>query len=189
MDRIEFINKQQELVRGQITRLQLLIDLPEEKLLLSANGKWNAIEHIHHILLTARPYLDPIEDRLKTPEKSSISTFTSGYFGNLFTKSMMPVNGEIKSPMKTLGRFDPAKSGHYPEYNNLSNQELIQKLVDTLNRVDELLELAKTVDLNKNKVNSSLGPIFRFKLGDAFGFMIAHIERHIFLIEKSGITF
>ncbi|MEO5584289.1 MAG: hypothetical protein ABIQ75_02450, partial [Flavobacteriales bacterium] len=35
------------------------------------------------------------------------------------------------------------------------------------------------------RITSTLGPVLRFKIGDAFRFMIAHQERHFLQIERS----
>ena len=42
-----------------------------------------------------------------------------------------------------------------------------------------LIEKARYYNLNTLKINSSIGRIIRFKLGDAFRFVIAHNQRHI----------
>jgi hypothetical protein len=38
--------------------------------------------------------------------------------------------------------------------------------------------------LEGEKVTSTLGPILRFKVGDAFRFPIAHQQRHMLQIER-----
>ena len=48
-----------------------------------------------------------------------------------------------------------------------------------------LLEAARTTDLNAMKVASSLGPIIRFKAGDAFRFPVAHQQRHFLQLERA----
>jgi hypothetical protein len=39
--------------------------------------------------------------------------------------------------------------------------------------------------LDGAKVTSTLGPILRFKVGDAFRFPLAHQERHMLQIERT----
>ncbi len=48
-----------------------------------------------------------------------------------------------------------------------------------------LLEIAKRTDLNVMRITSSLGPIIRFKAGDAFRFPIAHQVRHFLQLERT----
>ena len=47
----------------------------------------------------------------------------------------------------------------------------------------DLLERARSTDLNRMKVTSSLGPIIQFKAGDAFRFPVAHQVRHMRQVE------
>ena len=59
--------------------------------------------------------------------------------------------------------------------------ERIRSHVSQLHRP---LERARTRGLEGEKVTSTLGPILRFKVGDAFRFPIAHHQRHMLQIER-----
>lgn len=61
----------------------------------------------------------------------------------------------------------------------------IQHYINLCERFLRLLERAKGKDLNKMMVASSLGPIIRFKAGDAFRFHIAHQQRHFLQLERA----
>ncbi|MBK9762684.1 MAG: hypothetical protein IPO87_04815 [Flavobacteriales bacterium] len=49
----------------------------------------------------------------------------------------------------------------------------------------QLLNEAKEKGIEGEKITSTLGPILRFKAGDAFAFPIAHQERHWLQIERT----
>ncbi|MEO8734696.1 MAG: hypothetical protein ABI373_10230, partial [Flavobacteriales bacterium] len=48
-----------------------------------------------------------------------------------------------------------------------------------------LLEKALSQGLEGPRITSTLGPVLRFKIGDAFRFTIAHQERHFLQIERA----
>jgi hypothetical protein len=180
MKRDIFINEELTRLKNQQNQLVKLLELPESQLRLAPRDSWSAGECIHHMLLASRPYIDRIEKKLATAKKSTNQNFKRGILGAYFTFGMLPKpDGEIKNRMKTMYWFDPGKSGRYPEYDALQPHELVRELDEVLQRTSQALQKAKSLNLNTNKITSTLGPIVRFKLGDAFAFMNAHNERHL----------
>ncbi len=180
MKRAIFINEELRRVKNHQKQLIRLLDLPESQLKFAPSGSWSANECIHHMLLASRPYIDRIEKKLAITKESNNQNFKRGILGAYFTFGMLPkANGEIKNRMKTMSWFDPGKSGKYPEYDALQPHELIRELDEVFQRISMALQQANTLNLNTNKITSTLGPIVRFKLGDAFAFMNAHNERHL----------
>lgn len=104
--------------------------------------------------------------------------FTPGFFGDYSTNAMQPKpDGRIAWRMKTLRLFDPPKQQG-------ASSESIARFIALCEEFLRLLEQARGTDLNRMKVVSSLGPILRFKAGDAFRFPIAHQQRHFLQIER-----
>ena len=134
--------------------------------------KWSAIECIEHLNIADKHYLDRMEVVIpQAGEAIDKETFSSGMMGNYFVKMMKPSSdGGIPSPMKTFGKFQPKEE---------LESRVIEKFLDDQDKLVKWLELSKTIDLNKNKITSAIGPMLRFKLGDAFRFLIAHNQRHI----------
>ena len=73
-------------------------------------------------------------------------------------------------PMKTFRKFEPKET---------NIEKVFERFIDDQDKLIKWLELSKTVDINKSKITSAIGPIIRFKLGDAFRFLIGHNQRHI----------
>jgi len=49
----------------------------------------------------------------------------------------------------------------------------------------QLLDQAESVDLNQLRIPISLTKLIRLKLGDVFGFLVAHHERHFLQIRNT----
>jgi hypothetical protein len=48
-----------------------------------------------------------------------------------------------------------------------------------------MLEQSKKINLNKARVPISIAKFIKLKLGDVFGFLIAHNQRHILQAERA----
>jgi hypothetical protein len=119
-------------------------------------------------------YLVEIEQRVANSNTNSSTYLHSGLLGNYFAKSMLPKNGKIRK-MKTFKDKDPANS-------NLP-LTTIDRFLKQQQRMIELLELARKVDLNKVKTSITF-PVIKLKLGDTFRFVIYHNHRHMIQAEN-----
>lgn len=137
---------------------------------------WSISECLEHIVLSGQFYINEITNSFLShkPENEPINiNFKPGLIGNYSAKSMKPENsGEIKNKMKTFKRMEPGKSG-------IDAKKLFIDFGKYQDDLILLIEKARYYNLNTIKINSSIGRIIRFKLGDAFRFVIAHNQRHI----------
>ena len=105
--------------------------------------------------------------------------FVPGRWGDKFTLDMLPgSNGRAANPMRALWLFRPKAA-------KTKGIESLHEFRDLLKAQLDLLDLARTRGLEGRKVTSTLGPLFRFKAGDAFRFMIAHQQRHFLQLERA----
>lgn len=182
MDTISLIDDLSATLRTQMERARLVRAMPAEILLhRPAPEKWNALEIFEHMCLSSGIYMRGLERVFD--ERASALTFNAefkpGLLGDFFTKGMLPkVDGTIRNRMKTMRMFDPPR-------NNGASQESIDRFIDLCERFLKLLERARMTDLDRMKVSSSLGPIIRFKAGDAFRFPVAHQQRHFLQLERT----
>jgi hypothetical protein len=165
----------------QLTRTKAIALLPAERLLHRPDPeKWNALDVFEHLNLSSGIYLRGLE-RAFAEQGSSLpasSTFTPGLIGDFSTRAMLPkANGRIAWRMRTLRLFDPARQ-------HGSDSESINRFIALCEGFIKLLQLAPGTDLNRMRVTSSLGPVIRFRAGDAFRFPIAHQQRHFMQIER-----
>lgn len=168
-------------LRSQIARAQQIQQLPADLLLRRpAPDKWNALEVFEHLNMSSGIYMRGLQDVFarKAAGLKSNPVFKPGLLGEYFTKAMLPKpDGRIGSKMRTMKIFDPAR-------NQGASKESIARFVAMCQAFLLLLERSRSSDLDRMKVTSSLGPIIRFKAGDAFRFPIAHQVRHFLQIER-----
>ncbi len=181
----------QELIEGLLAEIgkiehfteTQIAPLPVDKLLQRPSPKrWSILECLEHMNLSSGHYIKRLEKLIPELEKVAPTQedyeFKPGFFGEKFSTGILPKkDGTLSNSMKTFFFFEP-KLAKTKKHRSL--EEFI-----TMNQTTvELLERAKKIDLNKGKVTSTLGPIFRFKTGDAFRFAIGHNVRHMVQIER-----
>lgn len=147
----------------------------------SADG-WSANECLQHLNSYSRYYLPAIEKAIKAEAKPSTPLFRSGWLGHYFTTLMLPkANGAVKK-MK-------APKDHAP-VDIMPSHAVISEFIDHQEKLLALLEMASHVDLNHAKVPISISKWIELKLGDVFGFVIAHEYRHFLQAHKAlGLGF
>jgi DinB superfamily len=181
MNAQQLIDDLSAVLRTQIARAKEIQQLPAEVLLhRPAADQWNAVEVFEHLNLSSGIYTKGLQ-RVFAQRASTLKPnleFRPGLLGNYFTNSMRPKpDGRIAWRMKTMKMFDPLR-------NHGASSESIARFIILCGTFLQLLEEARTTDLNAMKVTSSLGPIIRFKAGDAFRFPVAHQQRHFLQIER-----
>lgn len=168
-------------LQAQQARAREIAALPGASLLKRPTpDAWNVLEVFEHLNLSSGVYVRGLEDVFtrKAASHRPNNEFVPGLLGGWFTTGLEPKpGGAIKWRMRTMKMFDPAR-------NEGATLDSITRFIDLCSRLLVLLEKARTTDLNKLRVISSLGPIVRFKAGDAFRFPIAHQRRHFLQIER-----
>lgn len=139
---------------------------------LPAPGKWSINDCLEHLNIYSRYYQPRMRKQLAQGGTQPKTTFKAGYFGEMMMVMKPTPDGTIRKPMSTLGSYNPAKQTQ-------KNDRALQEFVDHLNDLLALLKAARSVNLEKHRIVSTLGPILMFKLGDTFRFHIAHIQRHL----------
>ncbi|WP_109832328.1 DinB family protein [Reichenbachiella versicolor] len=136
-----------------------------------AEDHWSVLQCVEHLNIADEHYLLQFEDKLPAAPKSSIETFKSGMLGKKFIKMIKPTeSGDIPSPMQTFKKFRPQVD---------VKMDTVEKFLADQDRIVEYLKVASSLDINKNRIPSAIGSIIMFKLGDAFGFLIGHNQRHV----------
>ena len=169
-------------LRLQLQRCAQLRDLPQEQLHLRPDPKrWSVMEVLQHMNLSSGHYHRHLE-RLYANENNGLrfrTTYTPGRWGDYSTKAMEPKpDGRIDWRMKTMGMFEPRDVA-------TTGWQALDDFEAMCHGFIGLLERARTRGLEGEKVTSTLGPILRFKAGDAFRFPIAHQRRHWLQIERT----
>lgn len=144
----------------------------EQKILLkaAANGGWSIAQCLEHLNSYGRYYLPAIRKAIDTTaDNNNATSFKSSWLGAYFTKAMQP--GANSKTMK-------APKDHHPAP-DLDPAKVIAEFIEQQELLLALLRRSKTKDLNRIRISISIARWIRLKLGDVFGFLIAHNERHL----------
>ena len=159
---------------------EVLRHYPEEVLYFKPTPeKWNVLECLEHLNLTYDYYLPQIKKGIANGQQCSPQEyFHTGWFGNMMTNGMQPKpSGQIGMKTKTFQKTRPQlKEGE--------KDKVINTFLNNHNTFLSFVEKGKSLNLEKIKVVSLIGPILKFKLGDAFRFLTAHNNRHFQQIEN-----
>ena len=136
-------------------------------------SSWSTLEILDHLIKTSDIYLSSAKKTISRldSKNSPLDQYSYSWIGKLAVKTMKPVKGKRKMKMKTFPKLSPA--------DNLNRNEIFEKYVKQRTRMHELINEARFVDHNNYKINSALGSLVKFKIMEAFEFLLAHEERHI----------
>ncbi|WP_205508808.1 DinB family protein [Longitalea arenae] len=164
--------------RQILLRLAYLKQLPLSRLTQQpAPGRWSVAQVLEHLNTYGRYYLPKVEQAIANSNTEAAGYFTPGWLGGYFTKSMRPKpDGSIPNKMKTFKAHDPLPTIDAAKALAEFEQQEIWLL--------ELLKKAQQVDIGRLRIPVSIAPFIKLKMGDVFGFIIAHHQRHFVQIEK-----
>jgi uncharacterized damage-inducible protein DinB len=138
----------------------------------SEEGSWSVAQVLEHLNAYNRYYLPVIEKSMIHISKDTSAWFVPGFWGNYFTKMMMPKNVyEIKNKMKAMKSYTPGKG--------LNVDAVFKEFFQHQNKLLQLLDVARRRNMNTIKIPVSISRFIRLKLGDTFRFLIAHEQRHM----------
>jgi hypothetical protein len=171
---LEQLQQQVGRLLAQVT--ENLAHLPAPVLQLPpAQHKWSAIQCLEHLNTYSRHYMPQLAKAIQKgqqQQQAPAATFKSGWLGNWFTGIMQPKpDGSLPMRMQSpkSARPQPAPDVAMVMSTFITDQ---QQLV-------LLLQQARTVNLARQRVPTTLGTWLKLSLGDTFRFFIAHEERHV----------
>lgn len=146
-----------------------------------APGKWSILQVIEHLNSYNRYYLPELESALQRGKQTGISfntQFKSGWFGDYFTKMMMPgEGGKISNKMN-------APKDHRPVAHQDAHK-VISEFLAGEQKLISLLQMALNTDMGKLRLPISISRLIKLKAGDTFRFLIAHQQRHFVQLQNA----
>ncbi len=138
--------------------------------------KWSVAQVLEHLNFYARHYITLIEQKLHLKQSGRTVNFHPGWLGNYFTKIMKPTDdGVISKKMKAPGNAIPSEQ---PDA-----YQMLDEFISHQHHLLNLLQIAKTANLENVRIPTSLSKFIALKLGDTFRFFIAHEQRHFVQID------
>lgn len=177
----QLLNELRIITENNIAFAESLLNQNNETLNFRVSeDSWSILECLEHLNFYSKFYLPEIENRInETRFQANKSDFKSGLLGNYFANMMLPK--EKTNKMKTLKISNPI--------HKKLNQSVIREFINQQNKMLELLEKAKMVDLEKTKTSISISNWIKLKLGDTFRFVIYHNLRHIKQTENTLLRY
>jgi len=136
-----------------------------------ADGGWSVAQCLEHLNSYRHFYLPAVERALRSVKISVGSlggTYQSGWLGTYFINMMKP---------ETTKKFKAFK-GHIPAQ-ELDGAAVVAEFIEQQEQWLSLMNIITIVSQLNARVPISISPLVRLKLGDVFGFVIAHNARHI----------
>lgn len=134
--------------------------------------RWSVAECLGHLNVTGTAYLRALDRAISEARSRGLTgggAFRSGLLGGWMTRSMEPPpRMKMKAPKSIL---PPA-----PDRPLATVREEFMALQDEMER---RLRDAEGLDLTRARVTSPVASFLRVRLGDAFGFLLAHERRHL----------
>jgi DinB family protein len=141
----------------------------------STPQRWSVLECLEHLNRYGDFYLPEIKKRIDKAEKTDATEiFKSGLLGNYFAESMLPK--EKLNKMSTFKSMNPAGSK--------LDMKVITKFIDQQYQMLDLLNKARTINLQKVKTSISISKWIKLRLGDTFRVVIFHNQRHMLQAKK-----
>ncbi|MFB6455733.1 DinB family protein [Chitinophaga sp. Hz27] len=145
---------------------------------------WSAVQCLDHLNAFGRFYLPAIGEAIEKAVRKGIkpkAEFKSGWLGAWFTQLLEPqTNGFPKTKMSAPRNFRPG--------NTLSVDNVLSEFIQQQENMEQLLVAATRVDLEKVKVPVSMSKWIKISAGDTFGYLVAHIRRHILQAQRAIVA-
>ena len=164
-----------ELVRGNEEVLARAADLDglliEEQLnWRPPSGGWTAGQALEHIVISGLLYINRIDEiiaRARREGKTRDRPWKPSLMGGVIMRSVNPANGK-KWPTQKV--FTP---GATPRPN------VVKELIRMHERLERQMRSADGLDLRSVKITSPVNSLIRMNIGDAFGILVYHAQRHL----------
>lgn len=149
-----------------------------------APGKWSLTEIVGHLNAIYDIYRDRISSTLEQlPEGEwEQNPFPVRWFPGLSINMMRPKGKERKWKMKTLKKFEPGEAAEPADKGGI--QSTFTTFFDHHQHLRQAILNSRQKKVRNAKLVSSIGPIVKFYLPEAFEFLLAHEERHMVQMEE-----
>ena len=142
-------------------------------------GKWSVAQIVEHLNTYNRYYIPYMQRALGTAQKGN-GTFSPGWLGNYFTKSMY---SEVKTANKVANKMSAMK-GHIPA-ERLDAAAVTEEFIEAQQQLLALLEAMRGKDLAGVKIPITISRFIKIRLGDAARFLVAHQVRHLLQVNNA----
>jgi len=141
---------------------------------------WNVDEIIAHLLEYARYYHSAFSKKIDTTIfKDPKEEFISSPLGKSLWKGVKLGNAKnVKRKMKASKMYNPL---FVP---SIVYDNVLTDFIKSQHTLLSIFQAAKTVNIRKTKVRTSIANVIKIRIGDAFLFIVYHNQRHLQQIDN-----
>jgi hypothetical protein len=162
--------RQAEAQKSEVTELMSALEPEQLRWRLEPN-KWSIGEHVGHLSLTNKQYVDVIDGAVRRARSRGLlasGPYRYGWLGNWFVRGMEP---PPRMRVRTFRTLEPAM--------DRSGSEILREFLATQDALIASLKTANGVDLGRAKFRSPFLPVLRLSVGQGFQAILAHNRRHL----------
>jgi hypothetical protein len=165
--------------RKLVLEAKKLENLPAESINRQPGpGKWSVAQILWHLNYYSNYYLPVIKQKLSENKRPPSRDFSPGWLGNYFTNLMKPATTDtVTNKMSTTKYAVPPAE--------VDAQKSLQQFIADQHQLLDLLNAARSANLNKIRVPISISKVLSLKLGDTFRFFVMHEKRHFIQINNT----
>lgn len=138
--------------------------------------RWSIGEHMVHLALAARPYLDAIERSLAEAKAAgwlAPPPYRYGRIGEWFARTMEP---PVRTRIRTTKRLVPAQP--------TARDAVLADFVAVQDQLVRSMESADGVDLGRATMRSPYMRLLKLSIGSAYRVLLAHNRRHLWHVRR-----
>lgn len=149
-----------------------------------APGKWHMLQCIEHMSRATEVYVNNVAEKLQNGALPPANQEYKGHWkGRMFAKMNAPKPGEeIPMKLKTFKAMEPPQE--------LDAQTVLDRFYTVHEQMIATVNNSRSINIDKVKVATALGPMVKLRVGEAYRFVLAHTERHLVQLKriKSTVT-
>jgi hypothetical protein len=138
-------------------------------------GGWTAGQVLEHLVVAGRLYVDKLDgimDRARTQGRTRDRQWKPSLMGGVIMRAVAPGNAR-KYPTQRV--FTPGP---------VARANVVRELIALHEQVGRQLQKADGLNLRAVKLSSPVSPLIRLNLGDAFGILVLHAQRHLLQVGR-----
>lgn len=140
-----------------------------------SESRWSVGGHVDHLVVLNTPYLRTLGTALQQARaegRSSDGPYRHPWLSRRFAASMEP---PPKRRWKTARTMAPSAE---------VGADVSERFAACQAELSTLVQQARGVDLGRTRISSPFMKLLRFSVGGAFGILLEHNRRHIWLIRE-----
>jgi len=141
-----------------------------------SDSGWSALECIDHLNRYNEFYIPTFWKGREKARKKTTEKYKAGWLGNKMANDMLPINGKLRSTMKTFKSKNPTLNGFNPN--------ALEIFIENQRTLLQILDRATSIDIESVSVPTTIS-FLRLKLGDALRFVINHQIRHVVQVKRA----